>query len=134
MAQQLRSANLAAPPTPAPDRERSAVSPPDSFDGNRANGRRFLRQCWLYIESRPRQFPDARARILFVLSYMKSGAAATWAGTVTQALMDNKSSYSAFADFLSDFALNFVLSDEKGDAANRIDGMEQGSHSIEDFI
>ncbi|EJD41318.1 hypothetical protein AURDEDRAFT_127216 [Auricularia subglabra TFB-10046 SS5] len=65
---------------------------------------------------------------------MKSGTAATWASTVTQAMLDNKSSYSAFPDFLSDFALNFVLSDKKGDAANQIDGMEQGSRSIEDFI
>jgi Retrotransposon gag protein len=69
------------PQTPAP---RSHIKPgtlPD-FDSERSKGRAFLNSCLLYMSLCSTEFADDQAKIHWVLSYMKSGCAATFADRV----------------------------------------------------
>ena len=52
---------------------------PSEFDGDRANGRSFLQSCTLYLGVCASDFPDEQSQILWAMSYMKTGRAATFA-------------------------------------------------------
>ena len=94
LAERLAQAQNRAPaPAPAPAPQpavvaaprapRPSVNPPAPFDGTRSKGKAFLRQAYLYMRSRPNDYPDDGHKVLCILSYMTSGSAATWAGQVT---------------------------------------------------
>ena len=51
--------------------------PPD-FDGNRAAGRAFLNACQIYFRLRPEEFSDEQFKIIWAMSYMKTGRAQKW--------------------------------------------------------
>ncbi|KZV94324.1 hypothetical protein EXIGLDRAFT_579263, partial [Exidia glandulosa HHB12029] len=107
---------------------------PTAFDGDSSKGRAFIRQCWLHMQGKPEDFRTDNDKILFILSWMKLGAAAIWAGNVTQQFMDGDDPYPSLADFEADFARNFILTNKAGDAANKLDALEQGSRSVDDYI
>jgi hypothetical protein len=49
---------------------------PNEFGGDRAKGRAFLNSCELYTALAPHQFVDNHVKIMWALSFMKSGHAA----------------------------------------------------------
>ena len=60
----------------------SKLSCPLDFGGERHNGRVFLNSCSLYIHLAPEQFHDEEERILWALTFFKSGRAAKWSKNV----------------------------------------------------
>ena len=54
-------------------------SVPTDFDGDRTKGKAFLTSCRTYIRLCPEGFPDDNVKIVWLLSYMKSGRAGRWA-------------------------------------------------------
>src|SRR6202795_3521985 len=62
------------PPPPVPQRSRPKVATPETFDGDRSNGRTFLTSCQLYFTLRKSEFQDHKEKIRWILSYMKSGS------------------------------------------------------------
>ncbi|KAF9473261.1 hypothetical protein BDN70DRAFT_766014, partial [Pholiota conissans] len=55
------------------------INPPEVYDGNRRNFKRFWQQVELYIMGAPNQFPTDQRKIAFVLSYLRKGHADSWA-------------------------------------------------------
>jgi len=84
--------NTPPPPVPSPPvspppaltarRMRPKLSCPPDFGGERHNGRTFLNSCSLYIRLAPEQFHNEEERILWALTFFKSGCAAKWSENV----------------------------------------------------
>ena len=55
---------------------------PNEFDGDRTKGMAFLRSCQTYFRLCPDSFSDDQMKILWALSYMKSGRAAKWTARI----------------------------------------------------
>jgi len=61
---------------------RPKLSCPLDFGGECHNGHAFLNFCSLYIRLAPEQFHDEEERILWALTFFKSGHAAKWSENV----------------------------------------------------
>jgi hypothetical protein len=55
------------------------IATPDTYSGDHSQWKQFKAQCQLYIDTRFSEFPDDRAKVSFMLSYMKGGMAGPWA-------------------------------------------------------
>ena len=55
---------------------------PNKFDGDCSKGATFLQSCQIYILLCPESFSDDQVKIVWALSYMKSGQAAKWAARI----------------------------------------------------
>src|SRR6201996_7823247 len=70
-----------SPPTPpipstTPRHRGPAPALPSEFDGDRTKGLAFLTSCQIYICLCPDNFSDEQAKIVWAMSYMKSGGVA----------------------------------------------------------
>ncbi|KAG6871350.1 hypothetical protein C0992_011179 [Termitomyces sp. T32_za158] len=92
--ERLPVASAAPPPSPTPTPRFPAMrmappalgraniprpALPDVYDGDRASGERFLQSCATYIQLCGNDFLSNELKIVWVLSYMKFGRAATYA-------------------------------------------------------
>ena len=72
-----------APSIPASSAGRKKVplkpSFPPEFSGDRASGKAFLTSCQTYIRLCPEAFEDDSTKVVWAMSYMKSGRANRWA-------------------------------------------------------
>src|SRR5258708_39823690 len=55
------------------------IAAPTLFTGLQDDLDHFKAECSLYICLQGSEFPDETSQMLFILSYMKGGAAGTWA-------------------------------------------------------
>ena len=74
------SSQQPASPQPADHhRPRTAhLAVPPDFDGDRTKGKAFLNACLTYFRLCPKEFLDEQMKIVWVMSYMKSGRAQKW--------------------------------------------------------
>ena len=54
-------------------------APPADFDGDRSKGKAFLTSCRTYIRLAPDMFDSDAQKVIWAMSYMKSGRAGHWA-------------------------------------------------------
>jgi hypothetical protein len=68
-------------PTPAWGWKKTLLKPfaPSEFDGDYTKGKAFLTSCQTYIHLCPEAFEDDTIKIVWAMSYMKSGWAGHWA-------------------------------------------------------
>jgi hypothetical protein len=57
----------------APRARRPKPATPPEFDGDRKKGLTFLHSCQTYIRLCPEEFHDEQTKIVWAMSYMKSG-------------------------------------------------------------
>ena len=62
-----------------PTRQPLSLALPDEFNGDWVKGETFLTSCQTYICLCPDSFPLDQIKIIWALSYMKSGRAGKWA-------------------------------------------------------
>ena len=129
------SAEFPAPNPPAPPHSSLRPAMPNDFDGSRTLGKAFLTSCRLYFNLCPREFPNDQVRINWVLSFMKTDRAATFA----QSVMRRQEEGLVFADwhaFEKEFRLHFCPHDERTAAMNKLEGTSyyQGRRPIDDYI
>ena len=67
------------PPPPPTTTKLPKIAMPTLFTGLQDDLDCFKAECALYIHLRGSEFPDDTSKMLFILSYMKGGAAGTWA-------------------------------------------------------
>lgn len=120
-------------PLPANSSLRPAM--PNDFDGSRASGKAFLTSCRLYFNLCSNQFPNDQVRIHWVLSFMKSGRAASFAQSISRRSAEGP----VFTDwhaFEKEFRLRFCPRDEQTVAVNKLEGMSyyQGRRPVDDYI
>ena len=144
----MSSPSLLHPPVPAPpatpiphpkaDRDHAPKpATPSDFDGDRTKGRAFINSCVLYMTLCKDKFSDEQVKIHWVLSYMKSGRAATFADRVIRREerlgLDN---WSSFADFLKEFSADFCPEDEATTARMKLEGKSyfQGRRNVDCYV
>jgi len=68
-------------PASSAGRKKLALKPsfPPDFSGDRATGKAFLTSCRTYIHLCPKAFEDDLTKIIWAMSYMKTGRANRWA-------------------------------------------------------
>ena len=66
------------PPSADSPKTRTACPAAPDFDGDRTKGTAFLNSCQTYIQLCPKEFPDDQVKIVWAMSYMKSGYAQKW--------------------------------------------------------
>ena len=145
LSQQQKPPSPPIPKTPTPDftRQMSTHRPPppalpSEFDGDRSKGPNFLRSCQTYILLCPESFPDDQTKIIWALSYMKSGRAAKWAARIFKWEEENEG-YTKFLDwdnFKSEFRKEFSPANSDAVAINKLESTAyyQKNRSVDDYL
>jgi hypothetical protein len=126
---------------PEPPRARTArpAAPPE-FDGDRAKGTAFLNSCETYIRLCPREFPDEQMKVVWAMSYMKSGHAQKWTARVfrweQQPENATSSRFLDWPDFRSEFKKEFTPAHADALAVNRLESAAyyQKTRTLDDYI
>jgi hypothetical protein len=121
--QATTSSSKSALSTPSVTSNRLKPGVPADFDGNRHKGRPFLNSCILYISLCEAEFKNDQAKILWILSYMKEGRAASFADRVLRFELDNprKPRFADLEAFLEVFVDSFCLANEATNAILRLE-------------
>ena len=131
------------PPAPMARRMRPKLSCPPDFGGERHNGRAFLNSCSLYIRLALyirlvlEQFHDKEERILWALTFFKSGRAAKWSENVfCQKVDTGVFPIQTWRDFEQQFRVHFFPANAEADAINALEGTSyhQGGRTVDDYL
>jgi len=116
---------------------RPKLSCPLDFSGEHHNGRAFLNFCSLYICLAPEQFHDKEERVLWALTFFKSGRAAKWSENVFRQEADTGVfPIQTWRDFEQQFRVHFFLVNVEADAINALEGTfyHQGGRTVDDYL
>jgi hypothetical protein len=123
-----------------PKTRRPKPAIPPEFDGDRKKGLTFLHSCQTYIRLCPEEFRDEQTKIVWAMSYMKSGRAAKWTARIFrwEELPEN-SGYSKFLDwqdFRDEFKKEFTPAHADALAMNRLESTAyyQKTRSLDDYV
>jgi hypothetical protein len=100
----------------------------------------FLNSCQTYIKLCPREFPDEQTKIVWAMSYMKSGRAQRWTARVFQWEQQPENSTSTrfldWEDFRCEFKREFMPAHTDSLAINRLESTAyfQKTRSLDDYI
>jgi hypothetical protein len=133
------------PPTPIPTsaagRSRTLLkpSPPSEFDGDRAKGKAFLTSCRTYIRLCPEAFEDDTVKIVWAMSYMKSGRAGRWATREFEyeaASQAGRLRFLDWVDFEDEFRKDFLPLNAEATAVNVLEtpAYFQGKRTVDDYL
>ncbi|KAG5337129.1 hypothetical protein C0989_010593 [Termitomyces sp. Mn162] len=109
---------------------------PDAYDGARFGGEQFLQFCLTYIHFSRDAFDSDALKIVWVLSYIKTGCASTYALQVFHH-SGGMRSFLDWAAFEKDFCMEFFLLDPTKMAALMLHDREQygqGKHTLDEYI
>lgn len=115
------------------------AAPPD-FDGDRSKGRAFVNACRTYIRLCKKEFPDEQTKIIWAMSYMKTGRAEKWTSRVfrweQQPENAGAQKFVDFQDFLDEFEKEFTPAHADAVAMNRLESAAyyQKTRSLDDYI
>lgn len=126
-----------------------AIAVPTPFDGTREKTKRFMHECELYIRGCPEYFTkqdankqpvvDEEKKIMFVLSYMKSGTAASWAEQYSSrpkagnAAKGEKEQHDKYDSFKSEFLKAFEETHRGEKARYQLSKLVQGKYSVDAY-
>jgi Retrotransposon gag protein len=113
------------------------TSPPES-DGDRAKGMAFLNSCQTYFRLCPREFADEQVKIVWAMSYMKTGRAQRWTARVFRWEDENsgESRFLDWHDFVTEFKTEFTPAQADALAINRLESSAyyQKNRSLDDYM
>lgn len=137
--QSVTTPTPAAPPRPPPRATpRAKVATPSDFDGDRTRGRTFINSCSVYFRLCPDHFRDEQERILWALSYMKSGRAAKWADSIFRWEERNPTDtkFLDWSDFVDAFRTHFFPVDSEASAVNTLESTAyyQRARNVDDYL
>jgi len=116
---------------------RPKLSCPLDFGRERYNGRVFLNSCSLYICLAPEQFHDEEERILWALTFFKSGRAAKWSENMFRQEADTGIfPIQTWRDFKQQFRVHFFPVNVEADTINALEGTSyhQGDWTVDDYL
>jgi len=116
---------------------RPKLSCPPDFGREHYNGRVFLNSCSLYICLAPEQFHDEEERILWALTFFKSGHAAKWSKNMFRQEADTGIfPIRTWRDFEQQFRVHFFPVNVEADTINALDGTSyhQGGQMVDDYL
>jgi hypothetical protein len=129
------------PSSPPPSKNRSVrpAAPPD-FDGDRSKGMAFLNSCQTYLRLCPKEFADEQTKVVWAMSYMKSGRAQKWTARVfrweSQPEHADQTRFLDWEDFCKEFKTEFTPAHSDALAINRLESTEyyQKGRPLDDYI
>ena len=127
-------------PTASAGRKKISLKPalPPDFSGDRTAGKAFLNACRTYIRLCPEAFEDDEAvKILWAMSYMKSGRAGRWASReLEQEARNGHLRFLDWPDFEEEFRKDFLPLDAEAAAINILETTAyfQGKRSVDDYL
>jgi hypothetical protein len=132
---------ISAPLTDPPKIGRKArpANPPD-FNGERSEGLAFLNSCQTYIRLCPEEFPDEQTKIMWAMSYMKTGRAQRWTARVfrweSSTENEGHTRFLDWEDFRDEFRKEFTPAHADALAINRLESSAyyQRNRSLDDYI
>jgi len=113
------------------------LSSPLDFGGERHNGRAFLNSYSLYIHLAPEQFHDEEEKILWALTFFKSGCATKWSENVFHQEADTGVfPIQTWRDFEQQFWVHFFPVNAEVDAINTLEGTSyhQGGQTVDNYL
>jgi len=125
------------PPAPTARQIHPKLSCPPDFGRERHNGCAFLNSCSLYIRLAPEQFHDKEERVLWALTFFKSGRAAKWSENVfRQEANTSVLPIQTWRDFKQQFWVHFFPVNVEADAINALEGTSyhQGGWIVDDYL
>jgi Retrotransposon gag protein/Zinc knuckle len=133
--------NFPTPPPDIPKTSRTArpANPPE-FNGERSEGLAFLNSCQTYLRLCSEEFPDEQTKIMWAMSYMKTGRAQKWTARIFRweqlAENANQTKFVDWNDFRSEFRKEFTPTHTDALAINRLESSAyyQRSRSLDDYI
>jgi hypothetical protein len=128
-------------PTSTASRKKISLKPsnPPDFDGDRSKGKAFLTSCRTYIRLCPEAFDDEPTKIIWAMSYMKSGRAGRWASRefeLEAASEDGRLRFFDWPDFEEEFRKDFTPLDAEATAVNILETSSyfQGKRTVDDYL
>ena len=125
------------PPTLMARRTRPKLSCPPDFGGEHHNSHAFLNFCSLYICLASEQFYNEEERILWALTFFKSGRAAKWSKNMfCQEVDTGVFPIQTWRDFEQQFQVHFFLVNAEADAINALEGTSyyQGGRMVDNYL
>ena len=110
--------------------------PPD-FSGDRKMGKAFLTSCRTYIRLCPEAFEDDDTKIIWAMSYMRSGRANRWATREFELeAKDEHLRFIDWSDFEGEFRRDFFPLDAEAAAVNILETSTyfQGKRTVDDYL
>ena len=134
-----RKSSMASLPTTSAGRKKSTLKPsfPPEYSGDRASGKAFLTSCRTYIRLCPESFEDEATKIVWAMSYMKSGRADRWATREFE--LETKIGslrFTDWIDFEDEFRKDFLPLDSEATAINILETNSyfQGRRTVDDYL
>ncbi len=134
LAIQGQSPAPAPTPAPTPTCKLPKVATPTPFSRSQDDLDRFKAECGLYMSMRHAEFPDEHSQVLFVLSYMKGGAAGPWATQRINTLLAPGAPSIAFDDFAQELDSMFADPNRQATARQKLTSLRQGNESVDKLI
>src|SRR5258708_189366 len=110
------------------------IAAPTLFTGLQDDLDRFKAECSLYICLRGSEFPDETSQMLFILSYMKGGAAGTWATHKIQQVLNPSGMLMTMDKFEAEVDLVFTDLNQEVTARQKLSTLWQGANSVNELI
>ena len=110
--------------------------PPD-FSGDQAARKAFLTSCQTYIRLCPEAFEDDLTKIVWAMSYMKTGRANRWATReFEQETKTDRLRFINWLDFEEEFLKDFMLLDLEAAAINVLETAAyfQGKQTVDNYL
>jgi hypothetical protein len=126
-------------PASSAGRKKLALKPsfPPDFSGDRAAGKAFLTSCRTYIRLCPEAFEDDLTKIIWAMSYMKTGRANRWATReFEQEAKAGQLRFIDWLDFEEEFRKDFMPLDSESAAINVLETTAyfQGKRTVDDYL
>jgi hypothetical protein len=128
-------------PTPALGQKKTLLKPsaPSEFNSDHAKGKAFLTSCCPYICLCPEAFEDDTIKIVWAMSYMKSGWAGHWAAREFEyeaASRDGRLCFLDWVNFKDEFHKDFLPLNMEATAVNVLETSTyfQGKQMVDDYL
>ena len=128
---------MSPPPTQTVRQTRPKLFSSLDFSGERHNGRVFLNSCSLYIHLALEQFHNEQEKILWALTFFKSGRVAKWSENIFRQEADTGVfSIQTWRDFKQQFRVHFFPVNTEADAINGLKDTfyHQGAQTVDDYL
>src|SRR5258708_4443951 len=110
------------------------IATPTPFTGLQDDLDRFKVECSLYIHLQGSEFPNETSQMLFILSYMKGGAAGTWVMHKIQQVLNPSGTPMMMDEFEAKVDLMFADLNREATAQQKLSTLQQGANSINELI
>src|SRR5271155_3923395 len=111
------------------------INPPTHFTGNRDDLDNFLQDCTLYLTLNRAVYETDEKKIIFMLSYMMEGTARAWKEAFVRDIINSPiNDFRSLKQFTDNLKRAFEASDSEGDARAKLQQLNQGKDSVDDYV